>query len=152
MLAVITALGYLLSWIGWGRVVDRTGPVSTILLAQVFNLALPAGMLLAPSIYWLAPAMFLNGVSNAGFEIGPLASSIHFCSRTPQEVPRYMALHSMLYGTRGLACPFMATLLLAGHRFALSIGTSLVMAIAGTLLMTRLFAQARRAEVAGQGS
>jgi MFS family permease len=152
VLAVITALGYLLSWIGWGRVVDRTGPVSTILLAQVFNLALPAGMLLAPSIYWLAPAMFLNGVSNAGFEIGPLASSIHFCSRTPQEVPRYMALHSMLYGTRGLACPFMATLLLAGHRFALSIGTSLVMAIAGTLLMTRLFAQARRAEVAGQGS
>ncbi len=150
VLAVITSLGYLVSWLGWGRVVDRAGPVPTILLAQVFNLALPAGMLVAPSVYWLAPAMFLNGVSNAGFEIGPFASSIHFSAATPQEVPRYMALHSLLYGTRGLACPFIATLLLAGNRFTLSIGTSLVMAVAGAVLMGRLFAIARHTDRARQ--
>jgi MFS family permease len=144
VLAVITALGYLVSWVGWGRVVDRAGPVSTILLAEIFNLALPAGMLVAPSVYWLAPAMFLNGIANAGFEIGPFASSIYFCEAEPHDVPRYMALHSMLYGTRGLACPFIATLLLAGNRFMLSIGTSLVIAVAGTVLMGRLFAIAGR--------
>ena len=88
--------------------------------------------------------MFLNGIANAGFEIGPFASSIHFCAAAPHDVPRYMALHSMLYGTRGLTCPFIATLLLAGNRFTLSIGASLLIAVAGTVLMWRLFAIAGR--------
>jgi MFS family permease len=138
VLAVVSALGYLLSWVGWGRIVDRAGPVATMLLAEVCNVAFIGGLLLAPGVYWLAPALFLNGVSNAGFEIGPLVSSIHFCAATPQDVPRYMALHSMLYGIRGLACPFLAALLLAGNRFGLSTGASLVMALLGALLLVRL--------------
>ncbi len=143
VLSVVSALGYLSSWIGWGRVVDRAGPVVTILLAEVFNLAFIAGLLLAPGVYWLAPALFMNGVSNAGFEIGPVASSIHFCAATPQDVPRYMALHSLIYGTRGLACPFIATLLLAGNRFTMSSGASLAMALVGTALMVRLLEPVR---------
>ena len=138
VLTVITALGYLSSFLIWGRVIDRRGPVFTIMLVGVCILTFPLGMLAAPSVYWLAPVMFINGMANAGFEIGPFAAVMHYSLATPAEVPRYMALHSILAGTRGLICPFLATFILAGHLYGTALITGFSFSAAGTFMLWRL--------------
>jgi MFS family permease len=138
VLTVITSLGYMSSFLLWGRIMDRSGPVITILLVGICVVMLPAGMLIAPGVYWLAPVMFITGVANAGFEIGPVAAVINYALATPGDVPLYMALHTYLSGLRGLICPFVATLILAGHHYGPALGTALALSAVGTLMLWQL--------------
>jgi MFS family permease len=138
VLTVITALGYLISFFVWGRVIDRKGPVFTMMLVGSCIVTMPIGMLLAPSVYWLVPFMFINGIANAGFEIGPFSAVMHYSLSTPRDVPLYMALHSILAGIRGLIFPFVATLVLAGHHYSQAISVALCISAAGTFMLWRL--------------
>ncbi len=138
VLTVITAMGYLSSFFVWGRIVDRKGPVFTIMLVGMCLLTTPVGMLTVPGVYWLAPFMFVNGIANAGFEIGPFSAVMHYSLSSPRDVPRYMALHSIFSGLRGLVFPFVATLVLAGHHYSLALSTAFSISIAGTFMLWRL--------------
>jgi MFS family permease len=145
VLSVIAAVGYLCSWFVWGRVVDRLGPVFTIMVVGICVMTLPIGMVLAPSVYWLAPALFITGIGNAGFEIGPLAAVMHYATGRPHDVPLYMALHSTLAGIRGLIMPFVATLVLAGNHYTLTLCIALSITGFGTFKLWRLDRAVRRA-------
>ena len=146
VLSVVSSAGYLLSWFGWGKVVDRTGPVLTMIVVSICGLTLPCSMLIAPGAYWLAPAMFLNGVASGGYEVGPIAAAIYFSRARPHDASLYMALHSIILGARGIVFPFVATLLLAGRHYELSIGTALALSLIGAVMLWRLNAKERRAE------
>jgi hypothetical protein len=107
-------------------------------------LVAPIGMLLAPSVYWLSPVALVGGVVLAGFEIGVFAAVIHFAAATPVEVPRYMALHSIFSGIRGLFGPFAATLILFGRHYSVSLTCALLLSAAGTFMLWQLVREDRR--------
>jgi MFS family permease len=149
VLSVITSLGYMGSFVAWGWVLDHKGPLVTMLLAGLCVATLPAGMLLAPSVYWLTPFALITGMVTAGFELGPYGAAINYALATPQDVPLYMALHSYLSGLRGLVMPFVATLILAGHHYGFSLGTALALSALGTLMLWHLARQEPQIECGG---
>ena len=132
ILTVFTSLGYLLSFFTWGRVVDRKGPLFTMLLTGIGATAVPAVMLIAPSVFWLIPVALLAGIDNAGFELGMYSSVIHFAREGPQEVPNYMAMHLYFSGLRGITAPFLATGILAFSNYDVALGAALFFTFAGT--------------------
>jgi MFS family permease len=131
VLTVCAALGYLISFFIWGRIMDRKGPLFTMGLVAILVVVFPLGMLLAPAVWWLAPVILLTGVSNAGFEIAPYSAVIHYAP-SHHEVPRYMALHSYFAGMRGLIAPFLATAILAGHHYTPALSCALALTLLGT--------------------
>ncbi|HWE61260.1 MAG TPA: MFS transporter [Chloroflexota bacterium] len=134
VLTVCSALGYLLSFLLWGRVVDRKGPLFTMGVAGICVVTLPLGLLVAPAVWWLVPILLFAGIAQAGFEIGPYNAVIHYAPAY-HEVPRYMALHAYFSGVRGLIGPFLATAILAGHHYTPVLSTALALTIAGTTLI-----------------
>jgi hypothetical protein len=147
VLTVCTSLGYLLSFFTWGRVVDRKGPLFTMLLVGASAVGGPLVMLLAPGVLWLIPAALLAGVNAAGFELGVYSAVIHYAQDTPHEVPHYMAVHSYFSGVRGITAPFLATAILAVSNYYLALGAALLCTLAGTgLLWDRVRAQAQLAQ------
>jgi MFS family permease len=148
ILTVCSALGYLLSFFTWGRVVDRKGPLFTMLLTGIGATAGPAVMLIAPGVYWLIPVALLAGINNAGFELGMYSSVIHFARESPPEVPNYMAMHMYFSGLRGITAPFLATGILAIGNYNLALGAALLGTFAGTsLLWNRVRAQKREEQM-----
>lgn len=135
VLTVCTSLGYLISFFVWGRIVDRKGPMYTMLVVGISAVGGPILMLLAPGVYWLIPAALLAGINTAGFELGVYSAVIHFAFATPQEVPHYMAVHSYFSGVRGITAPFLATAVLAGHHYNLALSAAILCAGAGTVLL-----------------
>ena len=133
VLTVCSSLGYLISFFVWGRIVDRNGPfyvmgiIGAAVAVEILN------MIIAPSVWWLLPVALLSGLVNAGFELGAYAASIHYAP--PREVAQYMALHGYFSGIRGLAAPFLATGLLAGHYYGRGLGTGLILCVIGTVLL-----------------
>lgn len=144
VLTVCTSLGYMVSFFLWGRVVDRKGPLFTMLITGLTACGGPIVMLLAPDPLWLIPAALLAGINAAGFELGVYSAVIHYAAGTPQEVPQYMAMHSYFSGVRGITAPFLATTILALTNYYLAIGAALLFCVAGTgLLWDRVRTQAR---------
>lgn len=131
VLTVCTSLGYLLSFLVWGRVVDRKGPLFTMGVVGTAVTTLPLDMLVAPSVWFLIPAIVLTGVATAGFEIGPYNAVMAFAP-AHEEVPRYMALHSYFSGVRGLIAPFLASAILAGHHYTPALSCALALTVLGT--------------------
>jgi MFS family permease len=139
VLAVVTALGYLGSFFLWGRVIDRLGTLFTMFVIGAMVLFPPLGMMFAPNVFWLMPGALVTGIIAAGFEIVIYSAVIHYAAATPLEVPRYMALHSIFSGLRGLVGPFAATLILAGHHYAISLTSAIAIAATGTYMLWHLF-------------
>jgi MFS family permease len=148
VLAVVTALGYLGSFFLWGRVIDRLGTLFTMFSIGALVLIPPLGMMFAPNVFWLTPVALVTGIISAGFEIVVYAAVIHYAAATPLEVPRYMALHSIFSGLRGLVGPFAATLILAGHHYAMSLTSAIAIAAAGTYMLWRMFQEETRTTMA----
>jgi MFS family permease len=148
ILTVCAALGYLLSFFTWGRIVDRKGPLFTMLLTGIGATVGPAVMLIAPGVYWLIPVALLGGINNAGFELGMYSSVIHFAREGPHEVPNYMAMHLYFSGLRGITAPFLATGILVVGNYNLALGAAFLGTFAGTsLLWNRVRAQRREEQM-----
>lgn len=133
VLTVLSSAGYLASFFVWGRVVDRTGPLFTMLLVGSCVTLMPLGMLLAPGVWWLIPVAVLTGITLAGFELGVFSAVIHYSS--PPDVPLYMGLHSIFAGIRGLIAPFVAIAILRGHHFSPALTSGLLLCLLGTVVI-----------------
>jgi len=146
VLTVCTSLGYLLSFFSWGRVVDRKGPLFTMLLVGITATGGPLVMLAAPGVLWLIPAALLAGITAAGFELGVYSAVIHYAHDTPHEVPHYYAVHSYFSGLRGITAPFLATGILAVTNYYLALGAGVLCTGAGAALLWRRVREQQRAE------
>lgn len=144
VLAVVTSVGYLSSWFVWGRIIDRRGPIFTMLVVGLCESFYPLSMLFAPATFWLAPAVFGLGVASAGFEIGPVAAVIHYARRTPGDVPLYMGLHSILIGVRGTVFPFVAIAVLDHRHYSLALAAATAVTLIGTVMLWRVHEGERR--------
>jgi MFS family permease len=146
VLAVVSAVGYMGSFFLWGRITDRFGPLLTMFAIGAGVLVPPIWMLLAPAVYWLAPAALVTVIVAAGFEIVIFTAVIHFASSTPHDVPRYMGLHSIFSGLRGLVAPFVATLMLAGRHYGFSLLSAITISAIGTAMLWQMVKKERPAE------
>lgn len=97
-------------WI-WGRVLDRgRSSVRWTLHNSLLAMLIPAGYIVAPSVWWLLPVAVVAGIAIAGAE---LTYHINVMQLAPRErIGEYAAANSFLLGVRGTAAPFLAAGLL----------------------------------------
>lgn len=95
----------------WGKVLDRgRSSVRWTLRNSLLAMLIPAGYILAPSVWWLLPVAVIAGVAIAG---GELTYHINVMQLAPRErIGEYAAANSFLLGVRGTAAPFLAAALL----------------------------------------
>lgn len=91
----------------WGKVLDRgRSSVRWTLRNSLFAMLIPAGYILAPSLWWLLPVAVIAGIAIAG---GELTYHINVMQLAPRErIGEYAAANSFLLGVRGTAAPFLA--------------------------------------------
>lgn len=108
--AIQSATAIVAFWI-WGRVLDRgRSSVRWTLRNSLLAMLIPAGYIVAPSVWWLLPVAVIAGVAIAG---GELTYHINVMQLAPRErIGEYAAANSFLLGVRGTAAPFLAASLL----------------------------------------
>lgn len=96
----------------WGKLLDRgRSSVRWTLRNSLLAMLIPAGYILAPSVWWLLPVAVIAGIAIAG---GELTYHINVMQLAPRErIGEYAAANSFLLGVRGTAAPFLAAALLA---------------------------------------
>jgi MFS family permease len=90
----------------WGHYIDRLGPLRCVYACIAVVALKPWIYYEARSYLWLIPTAILDGVSNAGIEVGYVNSILLFSP--PARVPAYQSLHALLLGIRGVIAPFLA--------------------------------------------
>src|SRR6185437_15204465 len=103
------AIVQVLAFLVWGHFIDKLGSVRCVFTCIGVVAFKPFIYFIARSYEWLLPAALLDGVSNAGIEIGYINSILSFSP--PEQVPAYQSLHATLLGIRGIAAPICAWLL-----------------------------------------
>lgn len=134
LIAVLTAIATTSSYVGWGALVDRHGPMVGLRSAAVFGVLSLALYALAPDVRLLWLAAISAGLSNAAIDIGIQgALAVH----TPlEDRAAAMAGWNALTGARGVLMPLLATSLVQLHILDLTTGLllCLVPAIAGMVM------------------
>jgi hypothetical protein len=95
----------------WGRMMDRQGPLLTVVLSFAIWGISPIVYANARSIPTLLIASVIVGIAGPGLDLTWLNAVLHFTDR--ENIPRYTALHTFLVGIRGLIAPFFGTWLLS---------------------------------------
>jgi MFS family permease len=128
----ISSLATIGGFFFWGGFLDRRGPLSTVLLALGFNLAVPLLYAQAWSISALYLASASMGLCLAGIDIGYLNTTLLFAE--PGKAAQYQALHSSFFGIRGSIAPQFAIPLMRGIGFQAAFLWSFAIIGAGTCL------------------
>ncbi len=103
-LNIVTQVVWMLSYVFWGRIVDRVSPLRVVLVNTLLGVVLPVNHILATDVWMLLPMAVVNGVVYAGIELSYFNSVMHFS--TPETTARYQGVHSLLLGLRGCVAPF----------------------------------------------
>jgi hypothetical protein len=101
-------LGYFLC----AKLSDRIDPIFLLVGTVILSSTRYLGLALASVPAHLLPGSFLNGVSNAGWDLLPLFSVLLFAERS--KVGLYMGFYNALIGLRGLVGPALGTWLYEG--------------------------------------
>jgi len=132
-LNIVTQVVWMLSYVFWGRIVDRANPLRVVLVNTLMGAVMPLNHIIATEVWMLLPMAIVNGVVYAGIELSYFNSVMHFS--TPEDTARYQGVHNLLLGLRGCVAPFvgagMAQWLLRGGRdvrWVFLIGMLLVLA------------------------
>lgn len=104
--ATQSATAIIAFWI-WGRVLDRgRSSVRWTVRNSLLTMLIPAGYIVAPSVWWLLPVAVIAGIAIAGSE---LTYHINVMQLAPRErIGEYAAANSFMLGIRGTAAPFLA--------------------------------------------
>lgn len=86
---VIMSLGALTSFF-WGVLADRTDNRTVLMLSTLLVAGAGVWSVLAPSLVWFYPVVFLTSVGMRGFDLAGYTIQMEFSP--PAEVPRYVAL------------------------------------------------------------
>jgi len=140
---VVPPLLWLVTFLFWGRILDRDGPVR---LRGILNLTWSV----CPLLWGLFPALpvfygaqVIQGLTQGGTQLVWTLGVIPY-ARKAEEVPLYMGVHATLTGVRGVTAPYVGVLLAR----TIGVDTALVcagVAMAATGLATLAFVDPREA-------
>jgi hypothetical protein len=125
----ITSVATIGAFFFWGGFLDRRGPLTTVLVALGFNLAVPLLYANAWSIGALYLASASMGICVAGIDLAYLNTTLLFAE--PGMAAQYQALHSSFFGIRGSLAPQFAIPLMRGIGFQAAFMTSFAIIGAG---------------------
>jgi len=102
-LGLIESLTWLLSYLVWGRMIDRRGGLSVVRAITAISIVTPLSYMTAQSLWMLIPSAVARGMGMAGFELGRINAGIQLAD--PDRVTEYAAIQSTVVGLRGLLTP-----------------------------------------------
>jgi len=126
--SVATIVGFFF----WGSFLDRRGPLTTVLLALAFNLAVPLLYAQAWGMMALYIASASMGLAVAGIDLAYLNTTLLFAE--PGKAAQYQALHSSFFGIRGSIAPQFAIPLMRAVSWHSAFLTSFTIIGAGVCL------------------
>lgn len=136
-------IGYFLC----AKLADRIDPILLLVATIVLSSTRYLGLALARVPAHLLPGSFLNGVSNAGWDLLPLFAVMLFAEKS--KVGLYMGLYNALIGLRGLVGPALGTWLYegAGMRIADIYWIAFGLEVAGAMLLAAFWASFRHRSI-----
>jgi len=109
-LGVGQSAAWLVGFLIWGRLVDRKGGLPVLRLNQLISVVVPLAYLWATDGWMLLPAFIVQGLINAGVDIGLISTCIQLAEK--EKVVEYAAVQATVVGLRGMITPFLGALLL----------------------------------------
>jgi len=138
-------IGALLGYLIYARAARRTNPFLALIVTALLSSTRYLNTALAGSAMQLVPGAFLNGMSNAGWDLIPIFSLMLFARG--RKLGFYFGFHSTLIGLRGLVGPIVGTWLYSG--LGLRISTIYLLGfgieLAGTALLVPYYLATRKA-------
>lgn len=109
-LGLVQSLFWLLSYLFWGRMVDRRGGVWVLRLNCAFAMFVPFSYIWASSGWMLMPAFAVKGIISAGWDMGMITAGMQLSPR--DRVTEYAAVQGTIVGLRGMIIPIIGVSLL----------------------------------------
>ena len=103
LLGLVESIIWLLSYLLWGRTIDRRGGLFVVRAISAIAMVTPLTYMSAQSLWMLLPAAIASGLGMAGFEMGRISAGIQLAD--PDRVTEYAAIQSTVVGLRGLVAP-----------------------------------------------
>jgi MFS family permease len=130
-LTLATSVTRLLSYVVWGRQIDRMGGTRCVQLVSLINIVVIVPYIWATGAWALLPSFIAAGVVYSGVDLGFINALMQLAD--PERVSEYTALQSTIIGLRGMVGPFLGVGLLSlglsnSAIFALSAGLALLAA------------------------
>ncbi|MBI2773065.1 MAG: MFS transporter [Chloroflexi bacterium] len=110
LMAALTSAVAVVSYIFWGRLIDRGSSLMLSAYSCALLLAVPLTYLFAPTVWWLLPVAVVTGIVNTGFEITFHTNIVQIAPRG--RVLDYATAQSFALGVRGTVAPFLASILI----------------------------------------
>ena len=104
ILGLVESLTWFLSYLLWGRMIDRRGGLFVLRVICAISIITPLNYLWAQNLWMLLPSAIARGLGMAGFELGRISAGIQLAE--PDRVTEYAAIQSTVVGLRGLVTPF----------------------------------------------
>jgi len=109
-LGVAQSAAWLVGFLIWGRVVDRKGGLPVLRINQLISVIVPLAYLWATDGWMLLPAFIVQGLINAGVDVGLISTCLQLAER--DKVVEYAAVQATVVGLRGIVTPFLGAALL----------------------------------------
>ena len=129
ILGLVESITWFLSYLFWGRTIDRRGGLFIIRAICAISIVTPLNYLWARNLWMLLPSAIARGLGMAGFELGRISAGIQLAD--PDRVTEYAAIQSTVVGLRGMVTPFVTIGLLR-----LGASHSAVFLLSAVLLVT----------------
>ncbi len=105
LLGLVESTAWLLSYLLWGRTIDRRGGLYVVRAVCAISMMTPLNYLVATSGWMLLPSTITRGIVMGGFELGRFNAGIQLAD--PERVPEYAAIQSTVVGLRGIVAPLL---------------------------------------------
>ena len=109
-LALGQSAAWLVGFLIWGRLVDRRGGLPVLRINQLISVVVPLTYIWASDGWMLLPAFIVQGLINAGIDIGLISTCIQLAEK--EKVVEYAAVQATVVGLRGIITPFLGAALL----------------------------------------
>lgn len=129
-----------ISYIFWGRYIDRENPIHALALVFFLDFLIPLGYLLAsikPIYLFVICSAIVSGIANAGVDLSVMNAIMNIAPKT--EIGSYMALHSTFVGIRGVLGPFLGATIYSFFGAVGVFSINITTAILGGFLMYRFY-------------
>ncbi|HRW05295.1 MAG TPA: MFS transporter [Caldilineaceae bacterium] len=110
LLGLVESIMWLLSYLIWGRFLDRRGGLAVMRATCAVSMLQPFFYIWAGSAWLLVPAFVARGIASGGFELGRINAGIQLAD--PERITEYAVIQSTTIGMRGIIAPLISALLL----------------------------------------